>query len=734
MTNNLNIQSVLTFDGQDDYIDFGKNDIGGVFAQGSSVFTILGWVNPHSLSNKATTYGTRNVFFARSSDRYSDNFEFGISEAGNLDVYIDEDVDNVIKTFGNGELTIRQWHFFAIVFNSGQLTIYLDEHQYNGSLAGSFLNKATSRVTLGATLHNQIYFTGQLANISVWNYPCSQVDIHRYRYQRLVGNEPGLVAYWALNEGQGTTVQDQSGNGHNGTLRGNPSWDLTQITFAIAQSSAEDEEKNQTVAEDNPVVTLSGSEDLAQEEVPKESPDLSELSVEVLNVEVLNVEVTTIDEAELQAESVEVPPIEETDVAPTPIVAATTTGVGKGKKGTKKQSEKSANIQTPVTPQAKQPEKTEKILNSESDVPEILTQQRSQKTINPKANPKYKILAIDGGGIRGIIPALILAEIERRTQKPIFSLFDLISGTSTGGILALGLTKPRLNSDLSDNLPVAQYSAEDLLQIYLEYGAEIFYEPFFERILGDLEDIFVQPKYSSEGREEILRQYFGDSLLENNLKEVFVTSYDIEQRIPVFFTNKIEKQQTVSRSFRKLCSGITLADAALATSATPTYFAPHRVPTSNNINGFYALVDGGVVANNPANLAIVEAQISRQEKKQLLNTEDILVVSLGTGSLTSVYPYKEVKKWGLLQWGRPLLNIVLDGGSEVVAGELERLFESSSKETKSSYYRFQTFLPQELEAIDNVKLENIRQLQALAHKLIAEKSQQIDELCSILSN
>ncbi|MEH2366197.1 patatin-like phospholipase family protein [Nostoc sp.] len=75
--------------------------------------------------------------------------------------------------------------------------------------------------------------------------------------------------------------------------------------------------------------------------------------------------------------------------------------------------------------------------------------------MNTKANPKYKILTIDGGGIRGIIPTIILAKIERRKQKPIFSLFDLISGTSSGGILALGLTKPKLNLDVSDSRPTA---------------------------------------------------------------------------------------------------------------------------------------------------------------------------------------------------------------------------------------------------------------------------------------
>jgi len=95
--NQIYSQSVLTFGGQDDYIDFGKNDFAGVFAQGSSAFRILGWVNPHQLTDKATTYGTRNVFFAHSSDRYSDNFEFGISESGNLDVYIDENVEKFIR-------------------------------------------------------------------------------------------------------------------------------------------------------------------------------------------------------------------------------------------------------------------------------------------------------------------------------------------------------------------------------------------------------------------------------------------------------------------------------------------------------------------------------------------------------------------------------------------------------------------------------------------------------------
>ncbi|MEH1869070.1 MAG: patatin-like phospholipase family protein [Nostoc sp.] len=756
MINLVNTQTVLTFNGVNDYIDFGRNDIGGVFAQGSSAFTVSGWVNPYELTNKATSYGTRNVFFARSSERFSDNFEFGISETGNLDVYIDESVSKGIKTFGQGELTIGQWHFFAIVFNSGQVAVYLDDHEYNDSLRGSSLNKATSSVTLGATLHKQVYFKGQLANISVWNYPCTQVEIQTHRCGQIVGDESGLVAYWKLDDGQGTTVKNQTGKSYQGNFRGNPIWTLAEIPFATqslnpipfaAESSNQEDIKEEiqtdtaVIPEENisPLTTslLAATVSLISDEDQPKEIQQTEINSEESEIIPTAIALEPYDEetkADQTEDPVNIQPAQILTQEESPLVSDDE-NQPKEIQQTEINSEESEIIPTAIAlspyDEETKADQTEDPVNIQPA--QILTQEESPETMNTKASPKYKILSIDGGGIRGIIPALLLSEIERRTQKPIFSLFDLITGTSSGGILALGLTKPKLSLDVSDNLPVAEYTAEDLLQFFLEYGVEIFYEPLFERLLGPLEDIFLQPKYPSEGKEEIFRQYFGNALIENNLKEVFVTSYDIEQRIPIFFTNKLEKQQIESKNFQKLCGGFSLLDAALATSATPTYFAPRRIVNPHNSGIAYTLIDGGVFANNPTHLAILEAQISSKQKDQkILNTEDILVVSLGTGSPTSVYPYKEVKNWGLLQWGRPLLNIMFDGSSEVVAGELEQLFEPSDKEAKSFYYRFQTLLDSELEEIDNTKLQNTRQLQAIAHRLISQKSQQIDELCSLL--
>ncbi len=339
---------------------------------------------------------------------------------------------------------------------------------------------------------------------------------------------------------------------------------------------------------------------------------------------------------------------------------------------------------------------------------------------------KVKVLAIDGGGIRGIIPAKILSEIEKRTGKQISELFDLIAGTSTGGILALGLTKPDPNNP---NQP--QYKADELVELYREHGQEIFpdQQPKFPWSIPPL-DLF-RPKFGDDGREKVLTQYLGNLPIQKALKEVFLTSYDTELRMPVFFTSN-HKKERLGENYHKICTDLTMKQAAMATSAAPTFFPPYKVETVHPPdNQHYSLVDGGVFANNPASLAIMEAIIDAKKRGETIQLNEILLVSIGTGSLTRKYSYDQTKTWGKLQWMIPALDIVFDGASESVSCQLEQLLPTVGNSPKH-YYRFQELLNGVHDDMDDASPENIKNLENLAEKIIVEKGADITELCKQL--
>jgi uncharacterized protein len=317
-----------------------------------------------------------------------------------------------------------------------------------------------------------------------------------------------------------------------------------------------------------------------------------------------------------------------------------------------------------------------------------------------------KILSIDGGGIRGIIPASILVEIEKRTKQPIYKLFDLIAGTSTGGIIALGLTKP-------DHEGKVEYTAEDIVKLYEDYGAKIFYQPIWRKInnLGSVLD----EKYSAKNLDRILNNYFKNSLLSHALTDVLVTGYEIERRSAFFFKSHKAKKDK-SRDF-------LMKDAARATSAAPTYFEPEKIPTKD-LEKYYALIDGGVFAGNPAMCAYVEAL------KMFPLEKNILVVSLGTGELEKPIYYDNAKNWGIAKWARPVLDVVLGGVSDTVDYQLKLLLPP--KDHVKMYYRLQTRLEDINNAMDNTSDRNLRALRLFADNLIKDQSDTIDILCKQL--
>ncbi len=318
-----------------------------------------------------------------------------------------------------------------------------------------------------------------------------------------------------------------------------------------------------------------------------------------------------------------------------------------------------------------------------------------------------KVLAIDGGGIRGVLPATILAEIESRTHARVAELFDLIAGTSTGGILALGLVKPS-----ADDESRPQYAASDLVGLYEREGTRIFDRSPWHRLVAL--DNLADEKYEANGLESVLQEYFGEVPLSKALTETLVTSYELETREPWFFARHKAKDDPAF--------DFPMRFVARAASAAPTFFEPEELTTTKPHG---ALVDGGVYANNPAMCAYVEM-------KQLRPDAEVLVVSLGTGQHTRPIHYKEAKGWGLALWAKPILNVVLDGVSDTVDHQMKILCRNSD-EGDRRYYRFQTELDIGSDDMDNATATNIAALKQKAQQMIEANDDALEKLCTQLA-
>ncbi|HEY0170026.1 MAG TPA: CBASS cGAMP-activated phospholipase [Pyrinomonadaceae bacterium] len=329
----------------------------------------------------------------------------------------------------------------------------------------------------------------------------------------------------------------------------------------------------------------------------------------------------------------------------------------------------------------------------------------------------FRILSIDGGGIRGIIPALVLAEIERRTGKRVCELFDLIAGTSTGGILALGLAKPR-----PGGARVPQYAARDLVKLYEDQGGRIFSNSLLHRIfaLGNTLD----NKYPSGPMEDVLAEYFGDAMLSEALTQVLIPSYEIEKRSAFFFKSHKANGDTLDRGEQREDYDYLMRDVARATSAAPTYFEPGLVAGEDCR---YALIDGGTYANNPAMCALAEAICATRFNKRL---DEVFMVSLGTGQQTDKrpIPYREAKGWGTLGWATSILSVVFDGVGDTVDFQTNLILKSGPR---AGYHRLQVKLPagRDRYKLDDASPSTISELKDMAKTLIAEQDGEIDDIC-----
>ncbi len=329
-----------------------------------------------------------------------------------------------------------------------------------------------------------------------------------------------------------------------------------------------------------------------------------------------------------------------------------------------------------------------------------------------------KILSIDGGGIRGIIPGTILKYLEQKIQEEtnnpkarIVEYFDLVAGTSTGGILALALLCPGKNKH-------PKYSAKDAVGFYTKRGKEIFSVSTWDKIktLGGL----IDERFPADSLEQVFQDYFKDLNLSDLIKPCLITSYDIENRQELFF-NQLDAHNK-QRNFKVI-------DIARATSAAPTYFEAAQV---GNIDGIKRpMIDGGVFANNPAMCALVEST-KLTPKPQL---DEIFVLSLGTGhdvKNEEKLTFNKIKDWGMGSWVKPLIDILMTANSQTVHYQLKKLFENTGH--KKRYFRMQPELIESDVDMGNASRKNTKALIADAESYIKKNKAMLDAAVKQLLN
>jgi patatin-like phospholipase/acyl hydrolase len=307
-----------------------------------------------------------------------------------------------------------------------------------------------------------------------------------------------------------------------------------------------------------------------------------------------------------------------------------------------------------------------------------------------------KVLSIDGGGIRGIIPAIILAALQKRLGRNLYEVFDLIAGTSTGGIIALGI-----GTTANSGQP---YSPDKLVDLYVQNGPAIFKK----NLLMPVRELFLS-KYSPNSLEKTLATFFGATELKTALTPLMISSYDLQGQRPFMFkSHYIAAHPNYNWEVKSV---------ARATSAAPTFFPPyHLVKGSED----YALVDGGVFVNNPAMAAYSEARSLYPE------FANVVVISVGTGDRQDSISYAVAKDWGLIGWARQIVPVMMDSVSEAVDYELRFM-------PGCTFHRLQ---PSHLEAaenkMDNVTPENLANLQHTAKEYVAAHSADLDTICAEL--
>lgn len=314
-----------------------------------------------------------------------------------------------------------------------------------------------------------------------------------------------------------------------------------------------------------------------------------------------------------------------------------------------------------------------------------------------------RILSVDGGGIRGLIPALVLAELERQSGQSARDLFDLIAGTSTGAIIAAAIARPNPKS------------ASEIASLYMGSGPAIF----SRNAISYIRSAITGPKYDAGPLERVLREFFGSCKLSDSHIPLLLPCYDIERREAHFAKSW--------RALRNPDDDFLTWEYLRAATAAPTYFSPALIHSLGGQR--LAAIDGALYANNPAMCAMAEARVL------FPGADRFVVVSLGVGEFRQPLPYEKARNWGLVSWAPPVIDCCMDGSADTTHYQLSNTFGPNVE-----YHRFQIDLHDPAagpaanpsDCIDDASAANIGKLINRARQMIDRNAAEISRLAVML--
>ncbi|KAL5557063.1 hypothetical protein UlMin_039299, partial [Ulmus minor] len=350
----------------------------------------------------------------------------------------------------------------------------------------------------------------------------------------------------------------------------------------------------------------------------------------------------------------------------------------------------------------------------------------------PKYGKMITVLSIDGGGIRGTIPGVLLEYLESQLQEldgkdaRLADYFDVISGTSTGGLITAMLAAPN-----KDNRPL--YAANQIVPFYLEHSPKIF--PQSKGILGYVTDTVLDltgPKYDGKYLHKLVQGLLGETRLNETLTNVVIPTFDIKKLHPTIFS-----------SYQVLASSALnarLSDICIATSAAPTYLPSHWFTNTDEkgVPKEFNLIDGGVTANNPTLISI--AEISKQITKKNpcfdsvrnMDYTRFLVISLGTGSNKTEQKYNATLSagWGPTSWiyyggSTPIIDVFSESSVDMVSYHSCVLFQAFHSEENHLRIDDDT-LKGDLASVDKATAKNLKNLVEVGNKLLKKTMSRIN--------